>query len=60
MKRKQFIFDLGAKFQIIKNDKWHTIATGIATNANAKRIAKKHKLSGVWIYDGLDRKYINT
>ena len=60
MKTKQFIFDLGVKFQVIKDDKWHTIATGIATEANAIKIAKKHNLAGVWIYDGIDRKYVTV
>lgn len=60
MKTKQFIFDLGAKFQVIKDDKWHTVATGIATNANAIRIAKAHNLKGIWIYDGMQRIYITV
>lgn len=54
--------DLGAKFQVMDMTqdppRWKTIGTGFATEENARRIARRHGLPGVWINDGFDRRYV--
>jgi len=56
----RYNFDLGAKFQVINEqaNKWVTIAKGVASDKNAKSVARKHNLPGVWVNDGFGRRYV--
>ena len=54
--------DLGCLYQVQDEHNgrfvWKTLRDGVASPAIAAEVIRKHKLPGIWMNDGIDRKYV--
>jgi hypothetical protein len=54
--------DLGCRYQVQVESNgrmvWQTLREGVSSPTVAADVIRKHKLPGVWMNDGIDRKYV--
>lgn len=54
--------DLGCLYQVQEEHNgrlvWKTLRDGVASPTIAAEVIRKHKLPGIWMNDGIGRKYV--